>query len=249
MMKVKERSTLKPVSLVMVALPTTIFPSAPRHRQPPDSRPPKKTPRNPQSNHIKHTAKMPPTRRSRNSSGPAAKGSQKTLTFGQSKVTKSTPSTKDKSSLKSPKLPATDDIDVGHVSSEAAVQQQAQTEIERVKEKEYRSPEEEKAAKVTDTQIRRYWKEREAERRAPRVHQKELTLEEKILRLFDMSSQYGPCIGIARMKRWFRANKLGLNPPIEVLAVLLKEEEKGNAIIERAHVDELMSSKFIVDDS
>jgi len=55
-----------------------------------------------------------------------------------------------------------------------------------------------------------------------------------------------PCIGIARMKRWVRANKLGLEPPIEVLAVLLKEEDKGNNKIERAHVDELMSSKFII---
>jgi DNA polymerase delta subunit 4 len=48
------------------------------------------------------------------------------------------------------------------------------------------------------------------------------------------------------MKRWVRANKLGLQPPIEVLAVLLKEEDKGNNKIERAHVDELMSSKFIL---
>jgi DNA polymerase delta subunit 4 len=46
------------------------------------------------------------------------------------------------------------------------------------------------------------------------------------------------------MKRWVRANKLGLAPPIEVLAVLMKEERKGNAGIERAQVDELMSSKF-----
>lgn len=46
------------------------------------------------------------------------------------------------------------------------------------------------------------------------------------------------------MKRWVRANKLGLNPPIEVLAVLLKEEEKGHAGIERAYVDELFSSKL-----
>lgn len=47
------------------------------------------------------------------------------------------------------------------------------------------------------------------------------------------------------MKRWVRANKLGLAPPIEVLAVLLKEES-GNSKIERAYVDELMSSKFVV---
>jgi DNA polymerase delta subunit 4 len=53
-----------------------------------------------------------------------------------------------------------------------------------------------------------------------------------------------PCIGVARMKRWVRANKLGLSPPIEVLSVILKEEQKGNTRIERAYVDELMSSKF-----
>lgn len=51
-----------------------------------------------------------------------------------------------------------------------------------------------------------------------------------------------PAIGIARMKRWVRANKLGLAPPIEVLAVLLKEEKKKNPRIERAYVDELLSS-------
>lgn len=46
-----------------------------------------------------------------------------------------------------------------------------------------------------------------------------------------------PCIGIARLKRWRRANMLKLNPPIEVLAVLLKD---GN-VRERAHMDELLS--------
>jgi len=78
------------------------------------------------------------------------------------------------------------------------------------------------------------------------VHQEDLKDEEKVLRLFDMSSQFGPAIGIARMKRWVRANKLGLNPPIEVLAVLLKEEKKGNTRIERAYVDELMSNQFAI---
>lgn len=51
------------------------------------------------------------------------------------------------------------------------------------------------------------------------------------------------------MKRWTRAEKLGLAPPIEVLAVLLKEEKKGNVGIERAYVDELMSSKFVIGDA
>jgi DNA polymerase delta subunit 4 len=47
---------------------------------------------------------------------------------------------------------------------------------------------------------------------------------------------------MSRMKRWQRAQRLGLNPPIEVLAVLLKEEAAGNKAIERAHMDELMNS-------
>ncbi|CZR51903.1 related to DNA polymerase delta subunit 4 [Phialocephala subalpina] len=192
---------------------------------------------------------MPPTRRSRVSSGPAAKGAQKTLSFGGTKITKPTSSAKsiDKSIDKSPlssTLTPPSTIDTGHITSEAAVEQQAKVELKELAKG--KTAEEERASRVTDAQIKRYWRERENERKSRRVHQEELSLEEKVLRLFDMSSQYGPAIGIARMKRWVRANKLGLSPPIEVLAVLLKEEEKGNTKIERAYVDELMSSKFII---
>ncbi|KAG0651754.1 DNA polymerase delta subunit p12 [Hyphodiscus hymeniophilus] len=189
---------------------------------------------------------MPPTRRARTSTGPAAKGAQKTLSFGSSKISKS--ATKDKLASPSPSSSTTKptispiDIEPGHVTSEVAISEQAVD----VKAEVSLSPEEEKARKVTDAQIRRYWRDREAERRAPRVHQGDLSIEEKILRLWDMSSQFGPAIGIARMKRWVRANKLGLAPPIEVLAVLLKEGEKGNSKIERAYVDELMSSKYVI---
>jgi DNA polymerase delta subunit 4 len=44
------------------------------------------------------------------------------------------------------------------------------------------------------------------------------------------------------MKRWQRAERLGLKPPIEVLAVLLKAEAEGNRSIERAHMDEIMNA-------
>ncbi|KAH0426795.1 DNA polymerase delta subunit 4 [Colletotrichum kahawae] len=102
-----------------------------------------------------------------------------------------------------------------------------------------------RAEKISDAQINKYWKSIEAERIAPRVHQKDVTVAEKVLRYFDVSSQYGPCIGLQRMKRWERADRLGLNPPIEVLAVLLKEEKKGTSNIERAHMDELMNSTAV----
>ena len=47
------------------------------------------------------------------------------------------------------------------------------------------------------------------------------------------------------MKRWKRANRLGLKPPIEVLTVLLKEEGNENKKVERAYVDELMSTRLV----
>lgn len=43
------------------------------------------------------------------------------------------------------------------------------------------------------------------------------------------------------MKRWQRAERLGLNPPIEVLAVLLKEEAKGTKNIQTAEMDNILN--------
>lgn len=43
---------------------------------------------------------------------------------------------------------------------------------------------------------------------------------------------------------------LGLNPPIEVLAVLIGEEEKAAGqewLSQRAYLDELMCSRFVID--
>lgn len=55
---------------------------------------------------------------------------------------------------------------------------------------------EEKAKKIPETQIRKYWKGKEDERIAPRVHQQGLSVNEKILRHFDLSSQYGVSLSI-----------------------------------------------------
>lgn len=87
--------------------------------------------------------------------------------------------------------PKTEDADaaLGHVISAAAVARQAQIEL--AKEK---TEDEVRAEKVTGKQIQGYWKEREAERRTKRVHQEGVGVEEKILRLFDVSTQYGVCV-------------------------------------------------------
>ncbi|KAF2459193.1 DNA polymerase delta, subunit 4-domain-containing protein [Lineolata rhizophorae] len=100
------------------------------------------------------------------------------------------------------------------------------------------------AEKVSESRIKAYWREKEKARLAPRVHQEGLSVHEKVLREWDTSGQYGPCMGIPRIKRWKRAYKLNLNPPIEVLAVLLKEQESNNRRAQQAYIDVLMSSRF-----
>ena len=56
-----------------------------------------------------------------------------------------------------------------------------------------------------------------------------------------------PCVGLSRTKRWKRANKLNLHPPIEVLAVLLKEDEEENVKAQTAYVDQLLSSRYVAE--
>jgi DNA polymerase delta subunit 4 len=136
---------------------------------------------------------MPATRRSRTSSGPITKGGQKSLSFNQSKITKPSPKDEKKPLSASTKqsFPPTVPIDVGHVSSESAVAAQAAAELDKPEP----TPEELRAASITDAQIAKYWKAREAERRTPRVHLEGVSVEERVLRLFDMSSQFGVGIG------------------------------------------------------
>ncbi|KAL8665903.1 MAG: hypothetical protein Q9202_001839 [Teloschistes flavicans] len=130
---------------------------------------------------------------------------------------------------------------------ELAIRQSQQQKKKKKKKEETKKDEAwEKARKISDAAVNRYWHDREAERKAARVHQEELTLHDKILRHFDLSSQYGPCVGLSRARRWKRAEGLGLKPPIEVLAVLMKEEGKGNKGMERAFMDGLLGGSAVV---
>ncbi|KAI1411284.1 DNA polymerase delta, subunit 4-domain-containing protein [Hypoxylon sp. FL1857] len=188
---------------------------------------------------------MPTTRRSSGHS--RATGRQSTLSFNH-RVTK--PSAKDLSKpIKQSPL-------AKHVSSTEKEEPTAEDEAVKIEVEEepqvaQPEPEPEKSAaelraeKISDRQIDQYWRKLERERVAKRVHQEDLTLAEKVLRYWDVSSQYGPCVGITRMKRWKRADKLGLNPPLEVLAVLLKEEAKSATGFERAHIDEILNSSVV----
>ncbi|KAK2046643.1 DNA polymerase delta [Colletotrichum somersetense] len=195
---------------------------------------------------------MPTTRRSTGGARarPGSTRGQSTISFSH-RVSKPVPKDQKKAALAS----AVERVEIGkpakkeeeEEANEIQLDEPTSPEIEQTEAKEELFEESDsavRAKKISDAQINKYWKLIEAQRIAPRVHQKDVNLAEKVLRYFDVSSQYGPCIGLQRMKRWQRAERLGLNPPIEVLAVLLKEEQNGNSL-ERAHMDELMNTTVV----
>lgn len=51
--------------------------------------------------------------------------------------------------------------------------------------------EEARARKITETQIKKFWREKENARLVPRVHQQDLSVHEKVLREWDVSGEYG----------------------------------------------------------
>ena len=156
---------------------------------------------------------MPTTRRSTGSakSGPA-KG-QTTLTFSN-QITKNVPSHTKKEIVSTPAVAKVEPVkkeeeevtdeepELEDIPVEPKVEFKEEEDVKEEEEEEeedsfveeeprVKSAEELQAEKITTTQINKYWKQLESERKAPRVHQKDLIVSEKVLRYFDVSSQYG----------------------------------------------------------
>lgn len=141
---------------------------------------------------------MPPKRRV---SGPAAKSQQSTLAFhgGANKVTKPGARSQDTKkqilSKSAPKAiePAVISLETVEDTKPTTVEADiiGQVEKEVAAQKVEIAPEDEAAKRVTDSTIKRYWAAKEKQRLAPRAHQTDISLHEKILREFDMSAQYG----------------------------------------------------------
>lgn len=136
---------------------------------------------------------MPTTRRSagaaRGRTGPT-KG-QSTISF-TNKVTKAVP--KDTKSLVTPSN--TTKIEVPEKEKPANVHEEEPPVDNKDEEEQPEtvvpiSEAEIKARKLTDSHINTYWKGIERERKAPRVHQGGLSVSDRVLRYFDVSSQYG----------------------------------------------------------
>lgn len=108
---------------------------------------------------------------SRRSARVAPRGSQATLSFGgRSKVTKPSVSAQaPKKNVAAAKeslepSPSVSDVELPPTTADKAITEQAKEEVQKV----VRTREEELAMKINDAQLKRYWKEREAERKALR---------------------------------------------------------------------------------
>lgn len=147
---------------------------------------------------------MPATRKS--SRGAAAKGpgKQSTLSFNN-KVTKTgaaKATAKETAAAAAALTPPPSSLapeekkkviiePVGEGETEEVLDVFPQEEEAAVKAAEEKPQAEVRAEKISQAQIQKYWKGVEEARIAKRVHQGDLSLAEKVLRYFDISSQYG----------------------------------------------------------
>lgn len=58
------------------------------------------------------------------------------------------------------------------------------------------------------------------DRTASLLPEHSLFTEENVLNQFDLDASFGPFLGISRLERWERANRLGLSPPLAVRNIL-----------------------------
>lgn len=146
----------------------------------------------------------------------AQRNQQATISFskqGLNRVTKNTAQRDSKATKKEDALLEAVSTQVINqpTTADAAIEEQAEAELVDIKapKTEPRSSDEpddyeKRAIKITNAQIKKYWQQKEAERKAPRVHQQGLDMSEKILREFDMSGQYGVSHKYVSRARTFR---------------------------------------------
>jgi DNA polymerase delta subunit 4 len=139
---------------------------------------------------------MPPKRRS---TGPGGKSQQSTLAFhgASNRVVKpgARASNAKKSlltdSAKKDQEPAVVDVQIKDADEPTTAEAAIIEQTEQAQQQTQSTLEEAEAKRITDKKIEAYWKREVGQSRAPRAHQEGLSLQEKILRKFDVSGQYG----------------------------------------------------------
>ena len=154
---------------------------------------------------------MPPKRRV---SGPASQ--QSTLAFhgASNKVTKAgarAQSAKKNvladTAVKKDAKPEVIELVEEPTTAEVALIDQTKEEVVEA-QRAQSTPEEDEARRISDAAIKKYWAAKEKQRTAPRVHQEDISLHEKILREFDMSSHYGVCLPVTGSHDYFYSHAL-----------------------------------------
>ncbi|KAJ7040746.1 DNA polymerase delta, subunit 4-domain-containing protein [Mycena alexandri] len=174
---------------------------------------------------------------------------QSTLSFGAAKRTASSTSTKKPAAKRASHQPVAvdsdsdidvDDIEISDDEDEVEVIESDHSEEEkkvrqvvtkqptivkvtRPRNSPVKPPPRETLPELNENDSR--WRTYMSTVRAKRGHLKLIHAEEQdkfhdILRVFDLSYEYGPCVGVSRLERWERASALGLDPPVEVHDIL-----------------------------
>ncbi|GAO49521.1 hypothetical protein SAICODRAFT_8353 [Saitoella complicata NRRL Y-17804] len=104
---------------------------------------------------------------------------------------------------------------------------EVEKKLKAVKGKKKEGGEEETRLNPKDRVYAQLANEIDAQRIHPQIHAQHLTSIDKILRNFDLTYKYGPCVGITRLQRFERAEKMGLEPPSEVGRILRSVEGRG----------------------
>lgn len=90
--------------------------------------------------------------------------------------------------------------------------------------------EEAHARKITEAQIKKFWREKENARLVPRVHQQDLTVHEKVLREWDVSGQYGvSCPDISTEVQYTNDQKTALHRHRETQALEARQRARPEA--------------------
>lgn len=149
---------------------------------------------------------MAPTAKRQRTSGPqtSSKAQQQSqLSFRSTKAGLKKPQIKDEKPSKTPKVDeiADDEEEIEQTAIEDS-QPQPKPETpedlqgpsvaaEDEEEDEAETALDKEALGLPETKLKSYWAAKERERKAPRIHQEGLSVRDKILREFDMSSRFG----------------------------------------------------------
>ncbi|KAK9376887.1 DNA polymerase delta, subunit 4-domain-containing protein [Lipomyces chichibuensis] len=88
-------------------------------------------------------------------------------------------------------------------------------------------PEVEEPLDYDDPQYRAYFDKTQKVNIAAPIHQQGVSTVLRILKNFDLTAAYGPTVGMTRLQRWHRAEKMGLKPPEVVYKILISKEGKS----------------------